>query len=315
MNELLRLNESVVEESEIDSLGHMNVRFYLSRVAAANIELMKRVGVEPAPDQFLRRVDTYSRFRNEQFAGATLHTCGGVIQHEPQDGQKGVRAYFEIRNPETAEIAASFHITSSLVDTVGQVAVGIPNFQARIADYVVTVPDHGMPRSLSLAPPSVVEFAVLENAVGDEPTPGMMSGRKENVIYEEDCDAAGRLREDIELMFAVHRSPPGHEGPNFGPEAMQDKAGRRYGWAMMETRNVTWNRPMAGDQIVSLGADIAFTEKSRQSRRWMFVKESGQPLGVSDTLGICINLDERRAMTIPDEIRGEIEANYLPQFA
>ena len=76
------LDESVVQASEIDSLGHMNVRFYMERMERANRKLLS--GLELPSDlletSFVRRTDTYTRFRAEQFEGATLHTVGGVLE-------------------------------------------------------------------------------------------------------------------------------------------------------------------------------------------------------------------------------------------
>lgn len=315
MSELHLLNESTVDESEIDSLGHMNVRFYMLRVARANIELLKRAGVfaRSNPNQVVRRVDTYSRFRNEQFAGARLHTLGGFIATE-REVEDGASAYFEIRNPDSGDVAASFIVTSRFLDVATQVSIPPLAAIATDSEYVVEVPDDGRPRSLTLADPRVVTLDEIESAISDDPTPGMMSGRHENVVYAEDCDNEGRLHEDVDLMFVLHRRNPEEEDIAFGPPELRDSQGRRYSWAMMETRSVVFERPNAGDQILSLGADIAYGEKWRQSRRWMFVKDSGVLLGVSDSVGICIDLDARRAIPIPEEMHEAIERNYLPQF-
>ena len=64
-----------------------------------------------------------------------------------------------------------------------------------------------------------------------------------------------------------------------------------------------------------MGADVAFGDKWRQSRRWMFVKDSGLLLGVSDSVGVCIDLDARRAISIPADMREAIQANLHPEFA
>ena len=75
------LHESTVLPEEIDSLGHMNVRYYMARMEAANRRLIEQLGAEgPATaNAMLWRSDTYTRFRREQFEGATLHTRGGVL--------------------------------------------------------------------------------------------------------------------------------------------------------------------------------------------------------------------------------------------
>ena len=101
MPELTLLHESTVTEPEIDSLGHMNVRFYITRADHANRELLSRLGVVEADGRIIRRLDTYSRFLREQFEGARLETLGGVVPDESIDGLTGLKTYFEIRNRDT----------------------------------------------------------------------------------------------------------------------------------------------------------------------------------------------------------------------
>ncbi len=75
------LDESLVRDDEIDTLGHLNVRHYMARVLRSAERLMTGFGlgaeVRAARDAILARVDTYSRFQREQFTGAALEGCGG----------------------------------------------------------------------------------------------------------------------------------------------------------------------------------------------------------------------------------------------
>ena len=76
------LDESPVLESEIDSLGHMNVRFYIARIDRANNALLKLIGIDAAalPGIVISRSDTYSRFHREQFADSSLEVHGGLLK-------------------------------------------------------------------------------------------------------------------------------------------------------------------------------------------------------------------------------------------
>jgi len=168
---------------------------------------------------------------------------------------------------------------------------------------------------LSLNDPVRISLEELEAVVGDDPTPGMMSGRRKNVVHADDCDTDGRLREEMDLMFVLHRPTIGNENELGGPPVMRDSKGRRYSWAMIETRSVVWHRPMEGEIVLSIGADIANGEKWRQSRRWMFAEETGLLLGISDSVGLCIDLDARRSIPMPLDVIEAIERSSLPQFA
>jgi hypothetical protein len=143
----------------------------------------------------------------------------------------------------------------------------------------------------------------------------MMSGRREATIDAIDCDADGRLREDVDLMFVMHRPQTGEEAASFGPPVMKTPDGRRFSWAMIETRAVVLGRPVAGDRLISIGADIGLGERWRQSRRWAYIADTGRLIGVNDVVGIALDLDSRQSIEIPESVRASIERSYLPDLA
>jgi acyl-CoA thioester hydrolase len=312
-SDLNLLQESVVKESEIDSLGHMNVRFYVSRAAHAHFKLLADLGVVAGEGEALRRTDTYNRFHKEQFAGARLGVYGGLISIEGNDGMSG---YYEIRNLETNDIAATFVITSNLVNVETDQFLHTEDMnQAKADAFHVEVPDYGQPRTLNLLPPKQVAFAELAALMPEESSPHTLNGRREGLVLEEDCDSEGRLKEEVDPMFVMFRPQPGEDLKKMGPPVQRDEHGRRYSFAMMEIRSVNWRRPRLGNTIVSLSADVAYGEKWRHTRRWIFAKESGELLGISDHAGLCMDLDARRAIPIPAVVREEMERTCLPQYA
>jgi hypothetical protein len=143
----------------------------------------------------------------------------------------------------------------------------------------------------------------------------MMSGRRDALVSAEDCDEQGRLNGSVDLMFVLHRPQPGEEMPKFGPPVMKTTEGHRFSWAMIETRAIALNKPKLGDHLVSIGADIALGERWRQSRRWVYIRDSGELIGVNDTVGLALDLDARRSIDIPDDLRRSIERSYLPDLA
>ena len=100
-----------------------------------------------------------------------------------------------------------------------------------------------------------------------------------------------------------------------GPPVTHDEHGRRYAFAMMEIRNLNWRRPSEGETVLSMSADVDFGEKWRHTRRWIFAKESGTLLGISDHAAVCMDLDARKAIPLPAEVREEIERTCLPDYA
>jgi len=316
MSDPILLHESIVTEDEIDTLGHLNVRFYVERAVKANMALLQRAGAAPAPaGQMLRRVDTYNRFHREQFAGAPLNTYGGIVPNEAMGAAAGVTTYLEIRNVDKDQTAASFIMTSDMIDTASQTRQGIRLQPAGLDTLTIELPDAGRPRSLSLTTPRQVSFAELDAVVPEDQEPGAFHGRREGTVQADDCDEHGRLKEELEPLFVLFRAFAEQQQRQPGPPIFKDRNGRRYGWAMIETRVTNETRPASGETIVSLSADLKFGEKWRHTRRWLFSKESHALFGIHDQIGMCLDLDARRAIPIPDEMRAEMESAALPQYA
>lgn len=310
------LDRSRVGSEEIDSLGHLNVRFYLARVDRASAVLLDLLGVSAsnleARGATLRRVDTYCRFRREQFEGTELCVHGGLLASTGAQ----IRCYFEIRNPSRDELAATFVTGTILADRNTRRTLELPDSVRSVNEhYGVQLPAYAQPRSLSLdSPRTDVPLQALLERIAESSEFGM-TGRREGVIEATECGPDGTLRDDVDLMFVMFRRQiESGEARAFGPPVLFTDEGHRFGWAMLETRNIELARPRAGDEVVWLGADIAIAERSRQSRRWAFVKGTGQLLSIHDSVGVAMDLDARRAIAIPQSIRAAMEPHYLPEF-
>ena len=305
------LDESTVLASEIDSLGHMNVRFYMTRMERANQKLLADLNLssELLANSFVRRTDTYTRFRAEQFEGATLHTIGGVL--DVTEG--GMRSYVEIRNAELDQSAATFIVTTSLIDQKSRSPQPFP--LVTNSGLMTEVPEYAQPRTLALERTGTeVTLDELLAAIPDEELGSVHRGRYDTTIEEGDVDSEGWLRPDAELMFLPFSKMAEQTGVQHGPPVFNTEDGRRVGWAVMETRTQTLGQPKLGDHLQYFNADVALEKKSRVTRRWSFNSQTGQIVGMSDTVGICIDLDARKAIDWPEELRTEIMARIQPQL-
>ena len=307
------LQETTVLPEEIDSLGHMNVRYYIARMEAANKTLLQNAGlIAPNDKRLLQRVDTYTRFRAEQFEGARLQTFGGVLRL----GEGGMQSYVEIRNPDTTTVAATFIVTTVLADRTSRATVPFSRTAIEQAQLdTIELPAFAQPRSLALAPlSSEVTLAELDASIPDVEGGGMMSGRRAAVIEPQDIDEQGWLNPDIDLMFLPFAKSALANNEQQGPPVFHTEDGKRVGWAVMETRTVLYGQPRLHDQLAYFSADLALEAKSRLSRRWACNADTGQLLGISDTVGVCIDLDARKAIEWPDALREEICRHLQPQL-
>jgi acyl-CoA thioesterase FadM len=313
------LHESEVTKDQIDHLGHMNVRFYAERAQKANRALMSSFGLgsEALKGQPVRLVqtDSYTRYQREQFQGSMLAAKGGVLKA----ASDGITMYFEVVNDAKAQVAATFIITTSMVDRATRAPLPLPEEAIDAAmTALVELPEHGRPRTIDLAPPRLdLGYADLAARLSED-TSDPMSRRMERTIEAAECDSYGFLKETRDLMFGGFRMPriePGAKTTAFGPMTFSSDDGRRFGWASMETRNVRISQPRAGDTICSIGAEIGLHAKIRHSRRWMFNVTSGALVSLNDNVNIALDLDARRSIEIPPEFRSKLELRHVPEFA
>jgi acyl-CoA thioester hydrolase len=301
-----------VTPSEIDGLGHMNVRYYAERAQRANQALLAGLGLGDDSGMRLTQPDTYTRYQREQFAGATLAVRGGVLEADAS----GVRGYYELANPAKDEIAATFLITSALADRAsGETAPLAPSVVAEANARRIALPDHGRPRTIDMRPPRIdVDFAELSARLAEDPD-DPMSRRSDWVVLPEACDEHGLLADVGAMMFGGFRMPTAEEMRRHGPMTFSTDEGHRVGWASLETRMIRVSPARAGDALTSLGAEIGLHAKVRHTRRWLFNTTTGRLVTVNDNVNIALDLDARRAIDIPASIRRSIEARHAPEFA
>lgn len=315
------LHTSVVTADEIDALGHLNVRYYMSRAQAANRALLHELGLGPdaldALGARLVQADSYTRYHREQFKDAVLTVRGGVLEV----GRGTLRAYFEVDNDAKGEVAASFIIVMALADRATRAPLSLPDtVVAATAGLTTELPAHGQPRTVDLGTPRLdITYEALAARLGEE-IADPMSRRMEATIAAEDCDEHGFLSDGEDMMFGMLRNMrPVDDGrpqlQQWGPPTFTTDEGHRFGWASMETRIVRVAQPRAGDEVCSIGAEIGLHDKVRHSRRWMFNMTTGQVVSMNDNIALALDLDARRPIAIPPSLRSQLQKRHLPEFA
>jgi acyl-CoA thioester hydrolase len=312
------LHESHVLENEIDTLGHMNVRFYMVRVAEANARLFTQFGLDAhaakGAGRRLTQVDTFCRYHREQFPGAPLEVRGGVLSIK----DASVTMFHQVSNPAKDEIAATFIIEYALIDQATRTAVTLEEAVRQAArKAVVDLPEYGAPRGLQLTPPNLsVTLEDLTAKLGDQEVFGLMGGRGQREVTPEDCDEHGFLKPGVDLMFrGRHVEDQEREGGKFGPPTFVSDEGHRFGWAWLETRSVRIETPRVGDVLQTISAELGLQSKTRHSRRWIFNTRTGNIAGLDDTLGIALDLDARKSIPIPVKVREMLERQNVPELA
>lgn len=312
-----RFAETIVGDHETDTLGHMNVTFYIQRVLQANKEMFDAFGLDfdkhGAQNARLSAADTYNRFHREQFPGATLAVQGGVLDaHE-----NGARLYYEVLNTQKNELAAAFIIAFDLIDSATRAKLPLPaDVIARANERRIDIPDHGKPRSINLdiKPRFDMTYndliARLDKA--DKSDTGM-GGRMQRVVEARDCDAFGYFNDEQDMMFGGRHNE--EMGKRRGPPTFTTEEGHRFGWAFLETRSLRRAQPRIGETLEMINAEIGIGAKTRHSRRWVFNRTTGELASVNDMVSIALDLDARRAINVPVKVRESLERAFAPDLA
>jgi acyl-CoA thioesterase FadM len=289
--DLALTHHSTVSEDQIDHLGHMNVRFYGVNAHAGTAELLHRLVADGAvgPLSF-RAVDVYTRHHREQLLGARLAVRSGVLDVDDRQ----LRLYHELANEDTGVLAATFvHRMQAEVD--GAPAPVPPAIAARARALVVTLPEHGATRSITLDADPVAVAPSLADLRGRK-----LAIRKVREVTAEECDADG--------SFLSFNAP----GLTWGGEPIEDLLphllqegpnGERMGWASMETRMVIRRLPRRGDRIQSFSAVIGLRDKTSHRIQWAYDVDREDLLVTFEVVNLAFDTNARRPMSIPDRIR------------
>ena len=310
------VHRSVVLPEEIDSLGHMNARFYFARMARANEALMRSLGLDQdalaATGAVLTRVDNYVRFQREQRLGARLDVASSVVGL----GETGLRVFHEVRNADTGDLAAMMLAELALERRSTRERLELPPGALRLVEAALEpVPDHGWPRSLTLDPPNRdVTFERIFARIGEHGDAATGNTPPRTIAVGE-CDEHGFQRDDLDGVTMNHRQDAPAPGESFGPQVMVSPSGMSYGWALMELRALTFARPRLGDHIRTIGAIIGLRHKARHTRRWTFNMATGDLLAIDDTIALLLDVEARRAIDVPDDLRAALASLQAPEFA
>lgn len=290
------LHTTAVTEDQIDHLGHMNVMFYAQHAQAAALNLAGKLGLDATGTLF--QTDRYTRHHREQLLGANLEVRGGVLEAE----RDRLHVYEELLNCDTEVLAASFIITlESEGRSSGEPVELPPGTLTDAASQRVVLPERGRPRSLTIDDDPIADAPTLE-----ELTQRDAALREVRVVHPEECDPEGRIRSGLVADLVWGGTPV--KGREFQP-FNEGPGGMKIGWATMETR-ATWGTPARmGDRVQSFGVETEMADKTLTSRHWVHNVDTGSLVCAFSVLNIAFDMAERRAVSIPDDVREQMSVH------
>lgn len=291
---------------ECDEMGHMNVRFHLTRAAEGLAGLARRLRL---PDAFragaastLLVREQHIRFHKEAHAGAPLAMTGAVTRWGDADAELA----FVMRHPDET-VASTFRMRVEHGTPADRVFPWPARARAAAEALTTDVPPEAQGRTLGFGEePPVSASLARADALGL-----VCIGR--GVLSPAGCDVHGALRPDefigrVSDGAAALVRPLREAARDGNPEA------RRVGGAVLEYRLLMRDRATAGDHLELRSGLIAGEGKVARVAHWMLDPVSGRPWVSSEAVVVSFDLDTRKALAITGEAREALRPHLRPEL-
>lgn len=297
MAEMIDVARSSVQTWQADQMGHMNVQFYLEQATQGLAALGVHLGLGPrfidAERARLIARDHHVRFLREQRPGAPFTIRAGVLAVQ----DFGLRVYSEMWNTVSGEVAATFAADVELMDEDSRETKPLPTRAKTAAKaLIVELPAHGAPRGLQMYEPRRAPTLAEAEAM-------KLVFTWQGEVQASQCDMQGFLA-TRHFMGIVSDSIPNLLGQTRGDDRSKSST---VGGAALEYRFHYHFYPKAGDVLTLRSGLKEVGPKTYTWCHWLFDLESGKCAGTAEAVAIALDLETRKAIPIPDEMRGRLE--------
>jgi acyl-CoA thioester hydrolase len=290
---------------ECDELGHLNVRFYLSKLDEAIGVFCQDIGMQtayaPGATALLKPKSMTIRFLAEARPGAPLEIRAGVLE----TGETHVKLALIMTNCAHDSPAASYTIMLEHVSPrLGKPFPWSERIQHRLSDWTVDLPDICKTRSLD------DEFVKTFSA--DEAKAKGMEFVSRGLIQHHETNAHGEMR----LEFAFGKISDGviHYMSAFPEmaEAYRLDGPLTLSSAVLEARLNFHTFPTAGTAFdFHTGLSYA-DEKIRTLVHWVTDSSTGAPLWSMQAVACTMDLQTRKMTRLSSPTLETIKASVIP---
>ncbi len=293
---------------DCDEMGHMNVRFYVSRALEGVANLAAQLGMPhaftPYAASTLLVTDHHLRFLREAHAGAPLHMTGGVVRL----GECDATLLLILVHSRTGLPAATF--ITRVLHAHPRDGRGFPwprRAFAAAERLMVEIPDYAAPRSVtSLGAPPLHSVASGAAARLTRIGLGVISPSATDVFGRMRCDEfIGRVSDGVGGLLAGVREAVAAAAVN---------PPKRTGGAVLEYRLSYLDWPRAGDHV-SLHSGLAgYDDKTQRLGHWLLDPISGEAWGFAEAVAVNFDLDTRKSIPIADEAKTVLATFVRPDL-
>ena len=291
---------------ECDEMGHMNVRFYLSRFMEGLGGLALRLGL---PDAFRASAtatvlprDHHLRFLKEAHAGTPLHMIGGVIEMDDAEATV-LQVLLHTRTDEPCATAITRVVHTS---KDGRAFPWPTRSRAAAEAMKLEIPPFAAPRSVDAGPVTPIASMKAADRLG-------LGCAGRGVVGAQECDALGRMRPEL-FIGRVSDGVPGLLSPvrKAVTEALGGEQPKRMGGAVLEYRLIYLDWPMAGDHFELRSGLKAVEDKTQRLNHWLLDPVSGRAWGTAEAVAVNFDLDTRKVVPIAPAARAALQPFVVP---
>ena len=293
MTELVEVLRSAVNTWECDEMGHMNVRFYVTRSVEALFSFGQTFGLGPQAlrdrQQTLAIKDQHIRFLREVHPGVPFLICAGVISAD----EHNITIYQELTNLISGQVSAPFVSDVYLADVESRTPALFDNaLVEQLQQQRVELPDYAKPRGISTAAPRPTPTLDEADTLG-------LFQIYQGLVNKADTDEYGVMQ------------PQGYMGSLANGIthffiALKDQQKPRdegMGGAALEYRFVYRQAPQAGDIVLVRSGLKGVLGKATNFCHWMFNGESGECIATVEAVAVSFDLTTRKAVEPSPESR------------
>lgn len=294
-----------VQTWDCDQMGHMNVQFYVQRVEDAVAHLAHHIGLGPAvareANARLTPRQHHFRFHRELRPGAPYWLRAAPVYLPPN------------------QMAVTTEMLATGGDVIACAATGLYEWTDVSSRAVLDFPEEARDKAQTLIqtmPSSALERGIDVNAppratadLAEAERMGLIVAYRGEVSSEH-CDAAGHLRVR-DYMGRVSDAIPNLLLQTTGRDRSAETE-RRTGGAALEYRFVYRKPARAGDLISVRSGVKSIGAKTYNWVHWVLNEETGEALATAEAVAVAMDLDARKAIPIPDALRGDLDRLIVP---
>jgi acyl-CoA thioester hydrolase len=301
MANMIEVARSSVQTWECDQMGHMNVQFYVAKADEGLTTLAAALGLSRRAQQSDRAAliprEHHIRFHRELRPGAPYAIHGGVLAARSE----GLIFYEEMQHAVTGNTAATFVTRTEWADIEMRGGLPLPVIAVAKAPPLTTeLPAHGQPRGLNMAPPR-------PSPTLDEAEDMNLMTTYRGAVPPEHCDIAGYMT-TRHYMGRVSDAIPNLIAQTRG----DDRSASSTGGAALEYRFVYRMPAGEGDLLILKSGLRSVSSKTYVWCHWLFDGESGECFATAEAVAVAMDLQTRKAIEIPRDMREHLESLVVP---